>query len=281
MASIMPAACLHHPKGQACQPVASRIATGQRECVRAATGVPSDSVVGCNKGKKHQVALPPPQTPLGVTSSSACQPADEAACPGDGDDVVPGMMCMRLALNTYCQRALRRSVTKEEIVYTLTSFGDYHQALVSIRCLGGLEFAGDLCQDKRQAMELAAEEALDFHGVKRSARKAKSLPFQVLGTTQAGVEPHPAFTPKVQLNMLCSRLSPRFLVKGDTVYIVRQTNGGFQATVSLSALPDPWKCVPWIGKVCDTQREAEQSAAEAALACLSSVYDLAVLLKTR
>lgn len=229
--------------------------------------------------------------------------------------------CYKTELNTYCQRVVRRSLSKADIMYTMVSFGPYHQAIVKLQCLDGITVAGELFDNHREAVQSAAKEALEFHAstygpsvlekneekaktkdAKRTRGEAKpklgahpeeppatedtpaaipsSTPKEITATEDTPTA-NPSLTPKVVLNTMCTRLARRYLVKGDTVYTTSQVDGGFKAQVKLNALPGRWQHLHWTGEVCHTKREAEQSCAEKALACLTSSQDIADMIRRR
>lgn len=231
-------------------------------------------------------------------ASSSCGPptqgshdsAEETQCADDSGSA----RCFKTELNTYCQRIVRRSLSKSDIMYTMVSFGPYHQALVKIRCLGDITIAGDLFDNHWQAVQSAARHALEYHAEAHGPSApptADAAPAAVRGRSGDDPPPkvekretpaaNPSLTPKVVLNTLCTRVARRYLLKGDTVYTTTQVDTGFQATVRLNALPGRWQLMVWTGKVCSAKRDAEQSAAEAALAALSSSDDITALVQRR
>lgn len=191
-------------------------------------------------------------------------------------------------LNTYCQRVVRRPLSKADIMYTMVSFGPYHQAIVKLQCLDGISVAGELADNHWEAVHSAAKEALKFHASVHGPSVLEKRPKPKLGShpeetpaTEDLPAANPSLVPKVALNTMCARLARRYLVKGDTVYTTSEVDGGFQAQLKLNALPGRWQHMRWTGNVCHTRREAEQNCAEKALACLTSSQDIADLLRRR
>jgi len=182
------------------------------------------------------------------------------------------------ALNTYCQRVLRRQMSKADVVYDLAMIGDWHQAFVTLACMDGLTFAGDLARDRKTAVESVASKALDFLGL---TADLPSRTQYVAFTATSGTPrtSNRAMTPKVVLGALCLRVAQRNLVKNDIVYNSWPCMGGFQATVTVPVLPGKWRKKQWTGGVSESKRTAEHSAADVAISFLSTEGRFASILK--
>ena len=196
---------------------------------------------------------------------------------------VPTGHCFKTELNTHCQRVLRRSVSKSDITYNVKEVGDFYQATVELPCIDGLDFAGVLSGSPKDASQSVAEIALDFLVNKYDgpiAIRDKPGLREIERFADADFQPeefggaNQSLTPKALLNTLCTSVARRCLAKGHTVYTVMQTSGGFQATVRLTSLPSKWQRGHWVGKVCATRREAEQSCAQAALNGLTACKEI-------
>jgi len=177
-------------------------------------------------------------------------------------------------LNQLCQRICQRPVTKSDVEYVTSKFGQQFghqfQSVVKLNCFQGQEYAGDFAPNLKKAERSAAQHALTAHAsqLQLSAPKTK----QRMGGISE--EDNPAITPKTKLNSLCMRIAKRYLEKGETTYECRKVPGGYQATVRLSALPGDWKDRLWAGQVFTTKQKAEQSAAEIALKQISEDKEL-------
>lgn len=233
-----------------------------------------------------------------------------AQSPGGGDVRKLGMpaRCFMTELSAHYQRVVQRSLSESDIVYSLVAFGPYHQALVKLACLGGSSFVGELFVCRRQAIQSAAEYALEFYlavpgdpsvteseeemqpGATADLKGAESAcpvrgPLYREGRGRAppriGDPKNPSPTPKVMLNTLCTRVASRHVVKGDTVYTTTKGAEGFQATVRSKVLPGSWSHVHWTGKMRTTRYDAEQSAAAAAMASLAQSREIEELIQAR
>jgi len=219
-------------------------------------------------------------------TASAVPPGDAASAVATAgiDDMDP-----KTALNHFCQRYSRRPVTKNDIVYTLNKFGQQYQAIVTLNCVNGEQYAGESRSHPKDAEKAAAHQAVLAHREtlaslppalsKDPLRKKKARPTAAeQGTSgpkdgeKSGSETdaNPALTPKVKLNTLCMKITHNYLKKGETVYECKQVIGGFQATVKLRCLPGEWSSNVWAGEVCRRKAAAEQSAANIALEQISS-----------
>jgi len=203
----------------------------------------------------------------------------------------------KTALNHLCQRCAQRPVTKNDIVYTVNKFGQLYQAIVTLNCVGGEQYAGESKMTPKEAEKAAAEQAVAAHAAtlanlpppiskdaRHAERKAALAEKRERRANQGeeGVEDiddanNPAITPKVKLNTLCMKLAQTYLKKGETIYECRQVVGGFQATVKLACLPGDWSGRVWAGEVSSSKQKAEQSAAAVALSQITGDDDLSKL----
>lgn len=81
-------------------------------------------------------------------------------------------------------------------------------------------------------------------------------------------------SPKQQLNVISGKVAGRPLAKGEVEYTVNQTDGGFQATVTLHALPGEWASKVWAGDVAKSKALAETNAAAQALETIRTTPEL-------
>lgn len=175
-------------------------------------------------------------------------------------------------LNQFLQKHCKRSLTKTDIVYTVSKFGQQSQAIVKLNCLEGQEYAGHLCADAKSAEKSAAEQALQANFLLVQAQKDQPKRMMsgedgFLAEKKPRIDPalNPAITPKTELNSLIGKISKKVLQKGETLYVANKIGSLYQATVQSAALPDEWASRAWAGELCPTRQQAEQSAAEQAL----------------
>jgi len=177
-------------------------------------------------------------------------------------------------LNQLCQRTCQRPVTRSDVEYVTSKFGQQFghqfQSVVKLNCFQGQEYAGDLAPNPKEAERSAAQHALSAH----AAQLKPTAPISKERSDGTSDADNPAITPKTKLNSLCMRIAKRYLQKGETAYECRKVPGGYQATVRLSALPGDWKGRLWAGQVFTTKLKAEQSAAEIALKQISEDKEL-------
>lgn len=208
------------------------------------------------------------------------------------------------AVNQFCQRYCERPITKEDIAYQLESYTGKFQATVTLGCLEGLQFAGEVLPTQKEAKTSAAQQVLDFYdealrtmpavaskmkkkaptGTKRpleggvaavpATKVARTDPLlsAALGedvkpnlTASASGELLPSQSPKAELNAFFSKVVRRVIQKGEIVYTSGPVQGGFQATVQLPGLPGHWANQVWAGEVSAKKADAEQSVASVAL----------------
>merc|ERR1719265_2392004 len=135
--------------------------------------------------------------------------------------------CAKSALNTYCQRIVRRPLAKDAIEYKMICLGMYQQAFVQVGCVEEAKlFAGELCDNEKAAAQSAAEKALEYYmdafGAFTDTERLKWRDADFRSNPQEAAQGDPTsqklLPPKVALNSLCMRVARRPLAKGDTVY---------------------------------------------------------------
>jgi len=207
-------------------------------------------------------------------------------------------MDLKTLLNQFCQRVCRRPVTKEDILYTTIQHGpSQFSATVKLNCVGGGEFRGGVCSNRRAAQKSAAQEALQAHKTLLSmlywtnkpkvgqqeqhesneSHSSRSSLSDRLDTClnlekEFMYEPpaaNPTMTGKSVLNTACMKILRRAMRKGDIVY-ERSVQAAvpvpkYCCAVKLPCLPGPWGSKVWVGKVCSSQKAAEQCAAVVAV----------------
>lgn len=202
---------------------------------------------------------------------------------GDGMDA-------KTQLNQFCQRYCERPVTRKDILYSTTKFGNkQYQSIVRLNCMEGQEYAGELSETPKDAEKSAAQQALKAVSVITSLTgnketKKKKAPGDSGPSVKVKIpdDENPALTDKVRLNALCMRIAKRPLEKGETVYDTQQIGvgknpAGYQSTVSLPCLPEDWAAKLFAGEVCQNKQRAEQSAASVALKAMEEDAALCAL----
>ncbi|CAE8624857.1 unnamed protein product [Polarella glacialis] len=192
-------------------------------------------------------------------------------------------MDAKTRLNQFCQRFCVRPVTKMDIVYSTTKFGNnQYQAIVKLNCMEGQEYAGELSANPKEAEKSAAQQAMQAYSTVlsqlpplRAGQKKKKPAASGDGAVKKPIPEgeNPAMTDKVKLNALCMKIAKRALQKGETLYETRQMGigkapTGYQTTVRLVCLPGEWANKMFAGQVCQNKQSAEQSAAGIALAAM-------------
>merc|ERR1712007_114433 len=185
----------------------------------------------------------------------------------------------------------------EDILYTTIQHGLAQiSSTVTLNCVGGGEFRGSVCSTRRTAQESAAHKALQAHKTLLSMlswtnkpKVARQEHYESNASHSSGIshsgsvnaclnlekefpyelEANPTMTGKSVLNTACMKILRRAMRKGDIVY-----EGSMQATapvpkyccaVKLPCLPGLWGLKVWFGKVCSSQKAAEQCAAVVAV----------------
>jgi len=206
-------------------------------------------------------------------------------------------------LNHMCQKLKSSPVGKGDIVYCCNKVGpNQYQAVVTLMCMEGQEFAGEVCETAKDAEKQAASQAVEAHsatyetcclmGGPPKTKKRKTDGGGGVATLSSLINPNgedagalvnagdnPSMTDKVKLNSVCMRIKKGPLTKGETLYASQKTTGGYQATVTLKCLPGEWAEAVWAGEVQSTKQLAEQSAATIALQMIEQNPELAELSK--
>lgn len=187
-------------------------------------------------------------------------------------------------LNSFAQKRCQRPITKQDIVYTVTKYGDQFQATVTLNCIEGAQFAGEVSTGQKEAEQNAAQMALTNYGdevaivmaqpAKNAGgkkRKAADVGLS-LGADGMGASPNvPGETSaRSQLNTMLMRYLRQTPSKDDLVYSTVQTALGFQCTVTMPCLGGEWTGLGWAGEVADKKKQAEENAAMQALEALSA-----------
>lgn len=175
-------------------------------------------------------------------------------------------------LNTYCQKVTKRPVTRGDVSYTVQHTGaGYYQATVTLQCLGGIQFAGDLALCRKDAEKKAAEQALAHYSVPLPGSVRKD-PLAVVEMFPSSDQPPPPLpqelaemSSKAALNTVLGRAVKIGLSSGSVQYDCSVVPGGFQAIIRVPCLPGLWSQKAWSGAVCNKKKDAENSAADYAV----------------
>lgn len=189
----------------------------------------------------------------------------------------------------FCQRYVSRPTSKEDISYQNSRLPNGHQCTVKVDCLGGLEFAGEVCSNAKEAKLSASQQVLNHFADQiasmpavtkkpKNNNKRKSsgqlMPdatkSQRLDDSDGPKVLPPSASNKGDLNTLYCKIIRRVINKGEVIYQTGNVQGGYQSQVQLPGLPDPWDKQIWAGEVMEKKGDAEQSVAGVALATLRS-----------
>jgi len=189
------------------------------------------------------------------------------------------------ALVCFCQRYTKKPVTKTDIMYNNVKFGNQFQSTVTVACMGGAQFAGEVALKDKEAEQNAAKMALINYAAEiasltpgKHAGTNKKRKADTLGGVPGGGSGVPVDNAKVQLNSALMRIVKRPMQKEDVTKNTVKVGGGYQCTISMPCLPDQWKTMAWAGEVGANQKIAEENAAKHALAALQSDATFSALL---
>lgn len=198
----------------------------------------------------------------------------------------------KLQVNQFCQKKCGRQIMKADITYTTQKHGNAYQSTITISCLGGVAFVGELVGNAKQAESAAAQQVLRHYaseisalaalppapkGVKRPASQALAIPgVGIAGPGAPQVEvPIP---PKQEITQICTKILRRTLTKTEIVYNSKAVAGGFQSTLQLGCLPGVYGQNMFSGTVCANKKEAEASVAAIAVQTLKADTEFAEII---
>mmetsp|Transcript_56978 Transcript_56978/g.152529 ORF Transcript_56978/g.152529 Transcript_56978/m.152529 type:complete len:301 (-) Transcript_56978:193-1095(-) len=160
-------------------------------------------------------------------------------------------------LAQYLQRAIGRTLKKDDVVYTTEAAGELFQSTVKLVCKQGEEYAGAPCTSRKEAMQAAAAQVLQDFSAEIAALPPKSP--KAKNKTPATDEPPPMS--KTQLAQKLQEHCKRPMTKDDVVYSTVKTGDGFQATVRLACTGGQ----EFAGEVTTGEKGAQHAAAQQAL----------------
>lgn len=189
---------------------------------------------------------------------------------GRGNRIDNSATNAKTTLVEFCQRYSGHSMNKGDIVYNTTFFAEhgFYQATVSLACVQGKEFAGELALSEKEAEQSAAQVAVDNLQTEIAAlpsNKRKAL-------TMTGAEGDELdMNNKAKLREVCKQVLGRDLVDADFVFEEQQLpDSSWKATVKLPSLPGMYAHRPWDGDPSPYKRDAIVSACTKALAAILS-----------
>mmetsp|Transcript_33646 Transcript_33646/g.96616 ORF Transcript_33646/g.96616 Transcript_33646/m.96616 type:complete len:495 (-) Transcript_33646:125-1609(-) len=194
----------------------------------------------------------------GATSSSG-------AAGWDGSD-------HKMNLVNIAQRMVRRQMQPEDIIYQTMQFGQQFQATVTLVCVGGDTYAGEPAFTNAEAEQNAAEVAVGACAEElakmQSAEENGSMKRKEMATAPSGLpgeKPRGSRRNSWILQQMLMRLLRRPIRPDDVAAQTIQTALGWQSTLAVPGLPEPWQTMAWAGEVAASPKEAEEHAAKHAV----------------
>jgi len=257
------------------QEFAGDVATSEKEAEKAAARVALEAFAA------EIAALPPPAKKKKSKSSAAAaggaefDPTDNvmqlqrlAAGLNGGGGPVDEASNFKNQLIQAMQAHCKRPMAKGDIAYEHNRIGDHVQATCTLNCVGGMSFAGEPCSDNKASDQSAAQQALlacDSWNPPVDAPMVGEVKQQ--NVAAGGAAGDPVHQPKSELVIFLQGYFKKPVTKGDVVYTSTQADGLTQSIVTVI----PMNGQQFAGEPCKTQKEAETSAAEQALAAYASL----------
>jgi len=191
-------------------------------------------------------------------------------------------------LNTFCQRFTKKCISKADIIYETNKIGDQYQSTVTLICIEGAQFAGELACSAKEAEQNAAAIAMSNYANEAAnlppanntnkKRKATAAPGDATATiTPLAAGPAPLnagaasnINNRLMLNQALMKILKRPLQKEDMSKSIEKTELGYQCTISLLGLPSEWSGLAWAGEVAQQEKDAVENAATYALQALQA-----------
>merc|ERR1719253_937664 len=181
----------------------------------------------------------------------------------------PHERCAKSELNELVMKALARSVTNQDIIYTVKSAQPFKVSVEVPELAASMLFEGDFAVRKKAAEQSAASKALEHFQTKPTAKSAGAdgtapaiagslaASGTASSTTQAKGGNH-----KSALNELVMKLVGRPLSNTDIIYTVKSARPGqYQATAKIPVIDE----MEFAAAPRPRKRDAEQCAAQMAL----------------
>lgn len=205
----------------------------------------------------------------------------------------------KTAVNQFCQKKTGRQITKTDIAYACQKHGNAYQSTITLNCLGGVAFVGELVGSQKLAEAAAASQVLKHYAAEIAALAAQppakksgtkrpasaiaggvgiSGPADKVAKLDAESTPALPSPPKKEINEICTKIVKRTLTKNEIVYNSRAVAGGFQATLQLTALPGVYGQNMFTGTVCANKKDAEVSVATIAIQTLKADAEFSEIL---
>eukprot|EP00747_Dinoflagellata_sp_TGD_P181921 gnl/TRDRNA2_/TRDRNA2_35932_c0_seq1.p1 gnl/TRDRNA2_/TRDRNA2_35932_c0~~gnl/TRDRNA2_/TRDRNA2_35932_c0_seq1.p1 ORF type:complete len:241 (-),score=58.22 gnl/TRDRNA2_/TRDRNA2_35932_c0_seq1:193-915(-) len=189
-------------------------------------------------------------------------------------------------LNQCLQKYMKKPISKNDIVYNTVKHAVGFQATVTLHCLQGQMFAGELSHDSKIAEKSAASQALAANQAlfdslpattttKKRPADAAAGGVKVAKVNEDGTPSNPAAEgPKMKLHQAVMKIVRRPLTKGEIAYDAKVVGRAHLASVRIPCLPEPWNAKVWNGIPTPARKDSETSAAEMALAALEADAEL-------
>lgn len=200
-------------------------------------------------------------------------------------------------VNQFCQKKTGRTIGKTDITYNTVKHGNVFQSTITLGCLGGVAFVGELVGTAKDAEKMAAAQVVKHYAAEIAQLNAEpktknKRPAAALGGTgilqpgppeksqkvDADQTPSGPQPPKKEIHEICMKIAKRQLSKTDLVYNTGAVAGGFQSTLQLSCLPGVYGQNLFTGTVCPNKKEAEISVATIAVSTLRADAEMAEII---
>lgn len=189
----------------------------------------------------------------------------------------------------YCQKKIKRPLTKADITYNTQNHGvQKFQTTVTLQCLDGVAFVGEVANNTKEAEKQAAKQVVLYFAdeikeivgpVKQRNKTATSATAD--GSTaknDAGTSPQNPYTSKAEVNDICMKIVRCHLNKDDIVFKAEEVEGGHQCTLRLKCLPGDYGDKEFTSAVSSTKKEAEENVAAQTLKILKADAEITKLL---
>lgn len=201
----------------------------------------------------------------------------------------------KIQVNQFCQKKCGRQITKSDITYTTQKHGNAYQSTITLTCLGGVAFVGELVANPKSAESAAAKQVLNHYaseiqalasmpagGVKRPASSIGGVgilgPADKVQKLLADQTPSGPTPPKKEIYEIATKIVKKPLSKNEVLYTTKQVAGGFQSTLQLTCLPGVYGQNLFTGTVCQNKKDAETSVATIAVQTLKADAEFAEIL---